>query len=110
MEALSKEMEYRFAAEKETRQGLANSMEKRLEAMNEFRAALQDQAQKFFTRPEHEVYMKTVESDLRTLREFRANLEGKASQSSVTIALVLSAISILIGISGVVVSIFRTAH
>ena len=65
-------------------------LEKRLESMNEFRLQLKDQAGTFFTKNEHEVYMSSVEKDLRVLRESKANLEGKASQSSVNVALIIS--------------------
>jgi hypothetical protein len=132
---LEKSVDSKFISERDNRQNLAASMERRLEAMNEFRSALQDQSRLFFTRSEHEAflksidsdmrsvrenlagvyprveheaYIKSVEADLRTLREFRANLEGKASQSSVTISLILAAISLLTGITSVIIAVFRT--
>ena len=38
-----------------------------------------------FSRSEHEVYQKSVEADLRVLRESRAELQGKASQSNLNV-------------------------
>jgi hypothetical protein len=81
----------------------AAMLEKRLESMNEFRAQLKDQAGTFFTRNEHDAYGTSVEKDLRVFREFKANLEGKASQTAVNIALLVSVIGIVISL----ISAFR---
>ena len=70
------------------------ALDKRLEAMNEFRGSLKDQQGNFITRSEHNF----VVNDIRELRESRAKLEGKADQSYVNRVLVLSVISILISI------------
>jgi transcription-repair coupling factor (superfamily II helicase) len=75
-------------------------LEKRLEAMNEFRSQLKDQASGFFTRNEHEQFAKRVDEDLRSLRESRAALEAKADQAQVNVALLLSSIGTVIGIIG----------
>ena len=50
--ALEKNIESRFNAERESRQALASSMEKRLEGMNEFRSSMQDMQKLFATREE----------------------------------------------------------
>ena len=71
-----------------------SDLDKRLEAMNEFRQALRDQNQTFVTKPEHEFVMK----DIRELRESRAELAGKASQQSVTIVYLISGLSLLVAI------------
>lgn len=70
------------------------SMEKRLESMNEFRASLKDQRNEMVTRAEYTAKVRMLDEDIRTLREAKANLEGKASMSSVYIAYIISAISI----------------
>ena len=72
-------------------------LERRLEMLNEFRTAMKDQAAGFFTRAEHQLYMESVASDLRSLRESRAELKGMASQSSVNVALLLSVLGLLFG-------------
>jgi len=46
-----------------------------------------------------------IEEDIRSLRESRSLLEGKASQSSVNIAYLIAAISIVLSIVGLVMSI-----
>ena len=72
-------------------------LERRLEMLNEFRTAMKDQAAGFFTRAEHSLYMESVASDLRSLREWRSELKGMASQSSVNVALLISLLSLFIG-------------
>ena len=72
-------------------------MERRLDMLNEFRTAMKDQAAGFFTRAEHDLYMESVASDLRSLREWRSELNGMASQHSVNVALLISLLSLLIG-------------
>ena len=72
-------------------------LERRLEMLNEFRTAMKDQAAGFFTRAEHSLYMESVASDLRSLREWRSELNGMASQHSVNVALLISLLSLLIG-------------
>lgn len=82
------------------------AMDKRLEIMNEFRSALKDQGQTFFTRGEHELYMSAVAKDIRELRESRALLEGKASQSSTNLAMAIGFISLLISALSLMHSLF----
>ena len=64
------------------------SLDKHLAWLNELRGALRDERSerdKMFSRSEHEVYQKSVEADLRVLRESRAELQGKASQSNLNV-------------------------
>ena len=77
-------------------------MDERLAKMNEFRDTLRDQAGKFATRDELALMMDPLRDDVRSLRETRANVEGKASQTSVIVAWVLALIGILIAIAGLV--------
>ena len=76
------------------------SMEKRLEGMNEFRDTLRDQASKFITRLEMEAKFEVIQKQVDELRLSKATLEGKASQTSVMIALVFSIIGLAIGLIG----------
>jgi hypothetical protein len=71
----------------------ARALEKRLEGMNEFREALKNQSATFVTRAELTVQVAKCESDIRMLREYKASLEGKASQLYVTITLVIALVS-----------------
>lgn len=74
----------------------ANTLEKRLEGMNEFREALKSQTNLFVTRTEIENQFGKLGDDIRELRESKAMLEGKASQLYVTITFVISLISLFI--------------
>lgn len=77
--------------------GLASStLSARLDLMNGFRAQLEDQAAGLFSRVEHETYMKAVDKDIRELREARAMLEGKASQSAVNFSTVIALLGVLL--------------
>jgi hypothetical protein len=80
----------------------AKTLEKRLEGMNEFREALKNQASLFITRSEMELEIEKMEKDIRVLRESKANLEGKASQISVVIALAISILGLFVGIIGLI--------
>ena len=77
-------------------------IDKRMDTMNEFRGAMEDRESSYFTRTEHEMYSKLVESDLRFLRETNAKSEGKASQSSVIFALLISVVGVVTGTAGIV--------
>ena len=81
------------------------AMEKRLEGMNEFRGQIKDQASTFITKVEFKAYLDKIDGDIRVLREFKSALEGKASQSSVNVALLLSGIGILIALAGLLIKI-----
>ena len=79
------------------------SLEKRLDSMNEFRNALTDQANHFITRAEYAINHDRVVDDIKGLRESRAELQGKASQSAVNIATVIAIIGVLIAVAGFII-------
>ena len=76
----------------------ADSLEKRLETMNEFREALKDQQTRFVTREEFGLIRDRLSEDIRILREAKANTEGKASQTSVYISYLIAIIALAISI------------
>ena len=107
----------------------ASGMDKRLEGMNEFRNQLKDQTFTFitrneiltiinrmnddlkilreqnselFTRKEHQTYLEKTDSDIRLLRESKANLEGKASQTSVNISLAIAVMSVILALMSLI--------
>ena len=82
----------RLAAQEQATRLARESMEKRLETMNEFRAQLKDQASTFFTRTEHNLFLDRVNAELTILKETNARAEGKASQTSV---LFLGAVAVM---------------
>jgi hypothetical protein len=85
--------------------GIAHqSMEARLLSMNEFRASLRDQSMMFVTKAEHDALCDRVDrldKEVQGLRESRAELAGKASQSSVDNAKIMAFVGIGIGIVGI---------
>ena len=81
-------------------------MEKRLDAMNEFRDTLKDQAGRFVTREEMAAKMDRMGSDIDTLLASMNKLSGKAEQSTVSIALGVAALSFLVSVAGMVLGFF----
>lgn len=83
----------------------AASMDRRLNAMNEFRDSLNDAAVRTPTREEVGSLVRTVETRIDGLRDIvtdlqlsKANLEGKASQNSVMVAWAIAGIGVILGI------------
>ena len=104
--SLKEHIETRLKSLEDAQHKAERLLDERLASMNEFREALKDQSTKFFTISSHEAYQKLVETDLRMLRESRAMLEGKASQSTVNIALLLSSVSAITAFVGLLHVIF----
>jgi len=78
-----------------------NQMERRLEGMNEFRDQLKDQASRFITRAEYDILV----TNIQELRETRAMLAGKASQSSMTLTTIIAFTGLIIGVAGLIFSV-----
>jgi hypothetical protein len=79
------------------------ALDKRLETLNNFRDAMRDLQAGAFTRVEHEQYQKRIEVDLRVLRDFKAELDGrraeiagKASQGQFLLTLLVSVVAVLV--------------
>ena len=79
------------------------NLDHRLGQMNEFRNALRDQSLTFLTKAEYNTFKENLEADIRSLRESRAMLEGKADQKQVTTAVIISII-------GLAVAVISLAH
>ena len=78
------------------------NLEHRLDGMNAIRDQLRDQADSFVTNVEHDAVcdrLERIDRDIRELRESRAELAGKANQSSVLIGYLLSAIALIMSIA-----------
>ena len=88
------------ALEKATELARAN-MDMRLNGMNEIREAMRDQASHFVTAVEHRAVcdrLDRLEQKIRDLELSRAELSGKASQTSVMIAYAISLLGLLVGV------------
>jgi len=92
--SLKEHFESRVSALEKATEVATNVLDKRLDSMNEFRAQLKDQASTFVSRIEHEKVME----DLRELREWKSKQEGKASQMSFVITLIISLSSLFIAL------------
>lgn len=77
-------------------------MDTRLEGMNEFRDQLRDQASRFITRVEFDALMEKLNASVKSLELTRATLEGKASQQGLIITAIISTISLLVSITGLI--------
>jgi len=75
-------------------------LDDRLETMNEFREENRQQTAHFVTRNEFELSHDRVLEDIRFLRESRATLAGKASQTGLNIAFLIGILGLAIGIIG----------
>ena len=84
---------------------VAQVLDRRLDAMNEFRLALSDAQKNFYSKTEHELFAKAIETDLRMLRESRAELAGAATSSQFYIALALALIGTITGVLAIVLKI-----
>ena len=82
-------------------------MDKRLDGMNEFRNTLKDQASKFITRDEFLASHDKNLSDIRELRESRAELAGKASQKDLNMTRIVSFLGLVIAIVSLVIELTK---
>ena len=83
------------------------SMEKRLDGMNEFRGTLKDQASTFLPSKEYDAKHALIQTQVDDLRLSKATLEGKARMSSVYIAWGIGMISLLIAAIGLIHSFIK---
>jgi uncharacterized protein YicC (UPF0701 family) len=82
-----------------------NAMNERLNTMNEFRDSLRDQNTLFITKVEHQALCDRIdrqETEIRGLRESRAELNGKASQGSVDTARTMALIGVAVSIISII--------
>ena len=91
----------------------AETLSVRLETMNRIREQLDQQARTFLTKAEWELFKKRIEDDidniceqLSSLQESRAELRGKADQATLNNTTLLAAVSLLLGIVGILISLF----
>jgi hypothetical protein len=88
-----KQYDERFSSQQTQMETATKVINAKLEGMNEWRQQSKEREAHFITRDEHESFRKEIES----LKLSRAELEGKASQMSVIIALLISVLGLIIG-------------
>jgi hypothetical protein len=85
------------------------ALDKHLAWLNEMRGALRDERaerDRMFPRLEHEAYSKSVETDLRGLRESRAEMQGKASQSNLNVTFFIALAGCIVAVVDMILRIF----
>ena len=102
LDGLADVVSLRFSENQRAITKAEDSMTARLEGMNEFREQLKDQATKFALRDEVNRRFDEVVEDIQNLELSKATLEGKASQSSVLFAYVLSIGGLVIAIVSII--------
>lgn len=107
-EFLKKYMDVRFNAVDASTKLAADTLEIRLESMNEFRESMKDQAGSFITRAEHCAMMQKYDSEIASLMKAEAKSEGMATQKSVIIAYVIATIGIILSGIGLIVHSMMT--
>ena len=103
--SLERELEAKLSAVDKSTSLAAALMDKRLDAMNEFRNALRDAQSTFISRNELSARLTPTEHDVRELRESRATLAGVASQKDVNTARDMAGQAKWFGIIGSIVGI-----
>lgn len=119
--AQEKAIETRFAAQKEAQAAQFASQEKavqtalqankeRFESTNEWRKTVEDIIKTSTTLAEFRSFKDSIASDnkkrdgeIESLKLSRAELEGKASQSQVSIAMIIGVIGIIMGVINIVI-------
>jgi hypothetical protein len=104
-----------LSVEKLTDQAFSNSQraidkadmatEKRFEGVNEFRAALADQAANFVTRQDLVAITEKFEVQIDALKEARASSEGQQAGSRLTTTTLIAITSVGVGMVGLIVVI-----
>mgnify|MGYP007099595040 CR=1 FL=1 len=95
-----------------------NGMDRRLDAMNEFRASLKDATMNSPTRNEMQLAIEKLEvkiqsiiapleGDVRDLRDSKNILAGKASQQSVNLSLLFSIIGVVISVTAIIIHLIK---
>ena len=102
---LEETVDFRFDAVEQARRIAAEVTDVRLKNTNEWRESVQNREVSFFTKTEHEAYEKAVEVELRVFRELKTIVDTKANQRSLTVAYIMSGISLLIGVGGFTLAI-----
>lgn len=112
LRSMEKALDSRFEAQEKAIRVANEASDKRLDSMNEFRATLSDQNKTFATCTEINAFrdmmkleLEKRDADIESLKLTRAELAGKATQSQVSIAMILSTIGLLVGIVGIVLKL-----
>jgi hypothetical protein len=104
--SLKEYIEVRLLAIEKTMEATDKSMALRLESMNELRDQIAHERGQYLLRTEHEAIHKALDADIRTLRESRAEISGKASITGLYFTALCVVASLLIAVAALVRSFF----
>jgi hypothetical protein len=96
MVTLKEYIDHRFASLEKTTNLVREDLDHRLAETNRVREQLREQAATFITRTDHD----KLAAEVSGLREYRASLEGKASQMQVNVAFLVGLIGLLLSLAG----------
>jgi hypothetical protein len=80
-------------------------MDARLCSMNEFRSAMQDQTKNYMTKEEYRLAHKPVEDAVQEFRKFMNQMEGKASNKSLTIATGMATAGLIVALASFILRV-----
>ena len=100
-------MEARLDAVIATAKAAEETLNIRLESMNEFRDQISKERMEYLPRKEHEQIHAIMSEDIRMLREAKAVADGKASMGSVYISYLVAFIGIIFGIVNLVITVIQ---
>ena len=98
LKRIEQNADLKYLSVKEATTLAKNEVDIRLAGMNEFREALKDSNATFMTKTEFSIYHDKISEDVKSLRESRANTEGKATMTSVYISYIIAIIALTISI------------
>ena len=103
----------RMEAVEATMRATERAMDIRLETMNEFRAQINAERGEYIQRShleamraEHDAVHKSMDNDIRSLRESRSEVHGKASVSAVYFTALCVVVSLLLSVAAFVRSLY----
>jgi uncharacterized coiled-coil DUF342 family protein len=106
MVSLRDYVDTRVASVIETMSATERSMEIRLEAMNELRDQINRERGTFITRSEHDTTHKSLDQEIQGLREFRSEVNSKASITSVYFTATCVLVSLVISVASLIKSFY----
>ena len=92
---------------KATMEATDKTIDHRLQAMNELREQINRERGQYIGRVEHSATHEQLASDIRELRESRAELAGKASMSAFYLTGTVAVISMIISIASLIHAILQ---
>ena len=102
---LEKLMDTKLNGIARTTDAVARDLDRRLEGMNEFRAQLEAQAKTLANKAEVELELKRIRDQIEAMQMWQHRQEGKASQQSVNVALLMALVGLLLSATGLALNL-----